>query len=79
MNDHLLQSHHWRARASWVRRNRDLALAALETDRLGARNNLPGAVLGTARWDISLGRERDIGGVKWELNLTYTGQNKKIR
>jgi outer membrane cobalamin receptor len=67
----------WRARTSWVRRNRGLPIEAAKHDRPGVPNNIPGALLDTTRWDISLGREQDAGDVRWGLELTYTGQNKK--
>ncbi|MDR1510926.1 MAG: TonB-dependent receptor, partial [Synergistaceae bacterium] len=68
---------HWRARASWVRRNRDLPLAAPGRDVPGRPNNFPGALLDTTRWDLSLGREQDAGDVRWGLEVTYTEQKKK--
>jgi outer membrane cobalamin receptor len=68
---------HWRARASWVRRDRDLPPQAPGRDKPGVPDNLPGALLDTARWDISLGREQSAGDVNWGWEFTYTGQNKK--
>jgi outer membrane cobalamin receptor len=68
---------HWRARASWVRRDRDLPPNAPGRDRPGRADFPPGALLDTTRWDLSLGREQDAGDVRWGLELTYTGQNKK--
>jgi outer membrane cobalamin receptor len=67
----------WRARASWVRRDRDLPPNAPGRDRPGAEDFPPGALLDTARWDLSLGREQDAGDARWGWELTYTGQKKK--
>ena len=67
---------HWRARASLVRRNRDLPINAWGRDKPGV-TEIPGALLDTTRWDLSLGREQNAGDVRWGLELTYTEQNKK--
>ena len=66
----------WKARASWVRRNRDIPREAPGEDKPGASPR-PGAVLNTDRWDVSLGGTRNAGGVNWGWEAMYTGQNKE--
>jgi outer membrane cobalamin receptor len=71
------EDEHWKARASWVRRNRELALAAPGLDKPGESHyQRPGALLGTDRWDLSLGRTQSAGSVNWGWEVLYTGQNK---
>jgi outer membrane cobalamin receptor len=65
----------WKARASWARRDRELALAAPGLDRPGEAQR-PGALLDTDRWDLSLGRTQTLGRVDWGWELFYTGQRK---
>ena len=65
----------WRARASWVRRDRELALSAPGMDKPGevqARS----AILDTERWDISLGRDQTSGSLNWGWDVSYTAQEK---
>jgi outer membrane cobalamin receptor len=69
------EDENWRARASWVRRNRDLALTAPGLDKPGEEQR-PGALLGTDRWDISIGRTQTAGEVNWGWETFYTGQRK---
>ncbi|MDR1649976.1 MAG: TonB-dependent receptor [Synergistaceae bacterium] len=75
------EDEHWRARASWVRRSRNLALAAPGLDRPGEAQR-PGALLDTDRWDVSVGRTRTLGrrrvpgGGDWGWEAFYTGQKK---
>ena len=65
----------WRARASWVRRNRDLSLVAPGLDKPGEEQR-PGALLDTDRWDVSVGRMGTAGEVNWGWEMLYTGQKK---
>jgi outer membrane cobalamin receptor len=65
----------WRARASWVRRDRELALLAPGLDKRGVSQR-PGALLDTDRWDVSLARSEKTGPVDWSAELLYTGQSK---
>jgi outer membrane cobalamin receptor len=67
---------HWRARASWVRRNRELAVTAPKLDKPGVAQ-ARGALLDTARWDLSLGRGQASGSVNWGWEISYTGQSKE--
>jgi outer membrane cobalamin receptor len=67
----------WRARASWVRRDRDLPLNAPGRDKPWVNNERLGALLDTERLDLSLGRKQEAGDVDWGLELTYTEQTKK--
>lgn len=69
------QDDHWKARASWVRRNRDLALQAPGLDKPGV-DQRPGALQDTDRLDILLGRDQTSGSVNWGWELTYVDQNK---
>jgi outer membrane cobalamin receptor len=67
---------HWAARASYVRRDRELALSAPGMDKpLGYEPQRP--ELDTDRWDVSLGRNQDAGSVNWGWEAVYTGQKKK--
>jgi outer membrane cobalamin receptor len=72
---------HWRARASWVRRDRNLALAAPGLDRPGEAQRA-GALLDADRWDVSVGRVQAIGEAQslgrgdWGWDVFYTGQKK---
>lgn len=65
----------WRARASWVHRDRDLALVAPGLDRPGVAQR-PGATQETDRWDLSLGRTQMAGNVRWGWEVAYTDQQK---
>jgi outer membrane cobalamin receptor len=65
----------WKARASWARRNRELALAAPGLDKPGEEQR-PGALFDTDRWDVSLGRAQAAGAVHWGWEMLYTGQKK---
>jgi outer membrane cobalamin receptor len=67
---------HWRARASWVRRNRELALIAPGLDRPGA-SQPQSPTLDTERWDISLGRSQTAGSIDWGWDVLYTAQKKE--
>jgi outer membrane receptor protein involved in Fe transport len=69
------EDEHWRARASWVRRDRELALLAPGLDKRGVSQR-PGALLDTDRWDVSLARSQKTGPVGWSVELLYTGQTK---
>jgi outer membrane cobalamin receptor len=69
------QDERWNARASWVRRDRELALWAPGLDKRGVSQR-PGALLGTDRWDVSLARSQQTGPVDWSFELLYTGQTK---
>jgi outer membrane cobalamin receptor len=65
----------WKARASWVRRNRELALYGPGMDRKGEYQP-PGPLLDTDRWDLSLGRSFRSGPVDWGIDVKYTRQDK---
>ncbi|MDR1472796.1 MAG: TonB-dependent receptor [Synergistaceae bacterium] len=66
----------WSAKASYVRRDRELALTASGLDRpLGYKPQRP--ELDTSRWDVSLGRSQSSGSVEWGWEASYTGQSKK--
>jgi outer membrane cobalamin receptor len=67
---------HWKARASWIRRDRELPIEAQKLDKLSVAQ-APGAVLDTTRWDVSLGRGQISGSVNWGWEISYTGQNKE--
>jgi outer membrane cobalamin receptor len=69
------EDEHWKARASWVRRNRDLPLVAPGLDKPGEPQR-QGALLDTDRWDLSLGRIQSSGAVDWGWEVLYTGQTK---
>ena len=69
------QDAHWRARASWVQRNRDLALQAPGIDKPGVAQR-PGALQDTDRLDLLLGRDQTSGSVDWGWELTYVRQDK---
>jgi outer membrane cobalamin receptor len=66
----------WKARASWVRRNRDLALMAPNLDRPGVWQQ-PAPILENDRWDLSLGRSHKAGDVRWAWEAMYTEQDKE--
>jgi outer membrane cobalamin receptor len=70
------EDENWRARASWVRRDRRLALMAPGFDYAGAPP-VQSPQLDTDRWDISLGRSQTFGDVNWGWTLMYTGQRKQ--
>ena len=67
---------HWKARASWFRRERDLSLMAPGADRPGVPQP-QSALLDTDRWDFSLGRSQTYGPVTWGLEMAYTEQAKR--
>jgi outer membrane cobalamin receptor len=66
----------WKARASWSRRNRDLALVAPGLDKPDVTQR-PGALLDTDRLDLSLGRSQTSGSVDWGWEIQYTEQNRE--
>jgi outer membrane cobalamin receptor len=66
---------YWKARASWVRRNRELAIAGPGTDNFGL-SQPPGPTQDTERWDLSLARTQRNGAVDWIWGLSYTGQER---
>jgi outer membrane cobalamin receptor len=66
---------HWKARASWSGRERDLSLTAPGADRPGVPQP-KSASLDTDRWDFSLGRTQAYGPATWGAEIFYTGQNK---
>jgi outer membrane cobalamin receptor len=66
---------HWKARASWTKRDRELALSAPGLDKPGEEQR-PGALLDTDRWDLSFGGSRTAGEVRWGWEMLYTGQAK---
>ena len=70
------QDENWKARASWVRRDRELALIAPNLDRPGTPQR-PGALLDTDRTDLSLGRTHTSGAINWEWEIMHTWQNKQ--
>ncbi|MDR2175508.1 MAG: TonB-dependent receptor [Synergistaceae bacterium] len=68
---------HWKLKGAWIRRNRDLPLAAPGMDR---RDGLPqrrGAILGTEKYEFSAGRRQTSGAVEWGLSANYVNQSKK--
>ena len=67
---------HWKARASWTRRDRDLPHFAPGIDRPGTPQD-PGALLDTQRLDISLGREQSHGNLHWGWDASWTSQRKR--
>jgi outer membrane cobalamin receptor len=67
---------HWKARASWIKKDRGLALGAPGLDKPGEEQR-PWALLDTDRWDISLGRSQISGSVNWGWEVLYTEQNKR--
>jgi outer membrane cobalamin receptor len=69
------EDEHWKARASWARRNRDLALTAPGLDKPGV-NQRPGALLDTDRLDLSLARSQTSGTVDWRWEIQYAKQEK---
>jgi outer membrane cobalamin receptor len=66
---------HWKARASWTGRERDLSLMAPGADRTGI-SQPRGALLDTDRWDFSLGRSQTYGSAAWGVEFFYTEQSK---
>jgi outer membrane cobalamin receptor len=66
---------HWKARASWAGRERDLSLMAPGADRSGVPQP-KSALLDTNRWDFSLGRTQTYGPAAWGMEIFYTEQNK---
>jgi outer membrane cobalamin receptor len=71
------QDEHWRARASWVRRDRGLTIDAGGFDRQDDDTPQQYPKLYTDRWDISAGRTQLAGDVEWGWDILYTGQNKE--
>ncbi|MDR1915323.1 MAG: TonB-dependent receptor [Synergistaceae bacterium] len=69
------QDDHWRARASWVRRNRDLALIGPTLDKPWEAPR-PWPIQDTDRWDFSLSRTQISGPVEWSVELMYTAQER---
>ncbi|MDL2264233.1 TonB-dependent receptor, partial [Synergistaceae bacterium OttesenSCG-928-I11] len=69
------QDEHWRAKASWVRNDRDLALPAPGIDKPGMGQQ-SGAKLDTDRVDVLVGRTQTAGAVNWDWELKYTDQKK---
>jgi outer membrane cobalamin receptor len=69
------EDEHWKTRASWVRRDRELALVAPGLDRPGVEQR-PSALLDTDRWDVSIGRTQTAGEFNWGWEVLYTGQKK---
>ena len=67
---------HWKARVSWVRRNRELPLVAPNLDRPGV-DQRPSALLDTDRQDFSIGRTQTSGVVNWAWEAAYTKQNRQ--
>ena len=67
---------HWRTRASWTRRNRDLSHPAPGMDVPGDDEEQPGALLDTKRLDLSLGREQSWGRLDWGWDVSWTSQRK---
>jgi outer membrane cobalamin receptor len=70
------EDEHWRTRASWVRRDRGLAIGARGFDR---QDSSPQQYpkLYTDRWDFSAGRSQVSGSVEWGWDVLYTRQNKE--
>jgi outer membrane cobalamin receptor len=66
----------WKARASWSRRDRDLALVAPGLDKPGTEQRL-GALLDTDRLDLSLGRSQASGSVNWRWEIQYARQKRE--
>ncbi|MDR1977592.1 MAG: TonB-dependent receptor [Synergistaceae bacterium] len=69
------EDEHWRARASWIRRDRELALTAPGMDKPGVPQ-AQSALLDTSRWDVSIGRDQVSGSIHWGWGLSRTGQEK---
>ncbi|MDR1019888.1 MAG: TonB-dependent receptor, partial [Synergistaceae bacterium] len=69
------ENEHWKARASWSRRDRDLALTAPGLDKPGV-NQRPGALLDTDRFDLSLARSQTSGSVDWRWEIQYAKQER---
>jgi outer membrane cobalamin receptor len=69
------QDAHWKARASWVRRNRDLALVGPTLDRPGEPPR-PWPIQETDRLDLSLARSQSTGSVDWSVELSYMDQDR---
>jgi outer membrane cobalamin receptor len=69
------QDAHWRARASWVRRNRDLPLVGPTLDKPGEPPR-PWPIQETDRLDLSLARNQSAGPADWSLELSYTEQDR---
>jgi outer membrane cobalamin receptor len=67
---------HWRARASWTRRNRDLPHFAPGIDMYGGPHD-PGGLLDTQRLDLSLGRDQSFGNLHWGWDASWTSQRKR--
>jgi outer membrane cobalamin receptor len=67
---------HWRARASWTRKKRDLPHFAPGIDKYG-EPHYPGGLLDTRRLDLSLGRGQSSGSVHWGWDASWTSQRKR--
>jgi outer membrane receptor protein involved in Fe transport len=67
---------HWKAGASWKRRNRGLPLPAPGIEKPDGDWIHPGTFLDTRRWDLSLSHFRSWDGVDWELGLIRSAQDK---
>jgi outer membrane cobalamin receptor len=67
---------HWSARASFVRRDRELALIGPGLDK-PMPHDVQRPTLDTDRWDISIGRSQTSGVVSWGWEAVYTGQSKE--
>jgi outer membrane cobalamin receptor len=70
------QDDRWKTRASWVRRNRDLASPAPKLDKPGEAQP-PSAKLDTDRLDLLIGRDHTSGAVNWGWEMSYAEQTKK--
>ena len=69
------QDERWKARASWVRRNRDLALPSPQNDNPNGILK-PWPFQDTDRLDLSAARSQSTGPVDWTLELSYTDQQR---
>jgi outer membrane cobalamin receptor len=67
---------HWSARASWVRRDQDLALPVTPGFDKPGTPQRQWPVQKTDRLDLSLGRVQMTGPVEWLIEMTYTEQSK---
>jgi outer membrane cobalamin receptor len=68
---------HWKFKGAWIRRGRDLPLAAPGMDR---RDGLPqrrGALIDTEKYELSAGHRQTSGVVDWGLSASYVNQSKK--
>ena len=65
----------WKAKASWVKQNRDLALVAPGLDKPGIPQR-PSAIQELEKWDMALSRRQQSGKLEWGIKLTYVDQQK---